>query len=198
MGAERREETEMSKRTRRNRKLRKQGNQSRARHEDGKPRNGESTLLWHYTTGQCFKDIVDDGFIRPATARTAEVERPIVWFSSNQEWEPTSTKICVPPVGEPWRLSKEELRVSGNGLVRFGVNRRMVRLDWTAMKRLSGMSRDTARELKVIGRRLGSKPEWWYGTFYPVQRSEWIAIDVLDEGQWVRVFRDGELMGRCA
>ena len=60
------------------------------------------------------------------------------------------------------------------------------------------MSRDTARELKVIGRRLGSKPEWWYGTFHPVQRSEWVAIDVLDEGQWVRVFRDGELAEQVA
>ncbi len=188
----------MSKRTQRNRKLRKRGKQSRARHEDRKLRNGENTLLWHYTTGQCFKDIVDDGVIRPSTARAAKGERPIVWFSSNQEWEPTSTKIFVAHNGETWRLSKEELRVTGNGLLRFGVTRRTARLDWTAMKRQSGMSRATARELKVIGRRMGSKPEWWYGTFYPVQRSEWVAIDVLDEGQWVRVFRDGELLERCA
>lgn len=188
----------MSKRTRRNRKLRTRGNQSRARHEDGKPRHGENTLLWHYTTWQCFENIVDDGVIRPTTAWIADEERPIVWFSSNQEWEPTSTKIYVPHDGEARRLSKEELRVRGNGLVRFGVNRRTARLDWTAMKRLSGMSRDTARELKVIGRRLGSKPEWWFGSFDPVPRSEWVAIDVLDEGRWVRVFRDGELVECCA
>jgi len=179
LGAQRREATEMSKRTGRNQKRRKRGNQSRARLEDGKPRHGVNTLLWHYTTGECFENIFDDGFIRPSTAWVAEDERPIVWFSSNQEWEPTSTKTFVPHYGQAWRLSKEELRVRDSGLVRFGVTRRTAELDWTAMKRLSGMSRDTARDLKVIGRRLGSKPEWWYGTFNPVQRFEWVAIDEL-------------------
>ena len=96
-------------------------------------RHGENTLLWHYTTGHHFKDIVDDGFIRPATSRHTAGERPIVWLSSNQKWEPTSTKIYVAHDGEAWRLSKEELRVSGNGLVRFGVTRRTAKLDWTAM-----------------------------------------------------------------
>ena len=142
--------------------------------------------------------IVNDGVIRPGTAMVAEEERPIVWFSANQEWEPTSTKIYRSHDGEAWRLSKEELRVSGNGLVRFGVTRRTARLDWTAMKRLSGMSRATARDFKVVGRRLGSKPEWWFGTFNPVQRSEWVVIDELYEGQWVRVLRNGGFVGRCA
>ena len=198
LGAKRREATEMSKRTQRNRKLRKRGKQSRAKQADDNPRHGKNTLLWHYTTMQCFEAIFDDGFIRPATAWVADEERPIVWFSSNQEWEPTSTKIYVPHDGEAWRLSKEELRVTGNGLVRFGVTRRTARLDWTAIRRLSGMSRDTARDLKVNGRRLGSKPESWFGSFDAVQHSEWVAIDVLEDGQWVRVFRDGELLGRCA
>jgi len=188
----------MGKRTQRNRKLRKRGKQSRAKHADDNPRQGENALLWHYTTGQCFESIVDDGVIRPATAWVRAGERPIVWFSSNQEWEPTSTKIYVPHYGEARRLSKEELRVTGNGLVRFGVTRRTAKLDWTAMKRLSGMSRATARDLKVVGRRLGSKPEWWFGSFDPVQRSDWVAVDVLDDGQWVRVLKDGELLERCA
>ena len=188
----------MNKRTRRNRKVRTRGNQSRARDENGKPRHGENSLAWHYTTGQHFKDIVDDGFIRPATSRHTAGERPIVWFSSNQEWEPTATKIFEAHDGRTWRMSKDKLRVRGNGLVRFGVTRRTAKLDWTAIKRFSGMSRGTARHLKVSGRRLGSKPEWWFGSFDPVQRSEWVAIDVLDEGRWVRVFREGELLGQCA
>lgn len=83
-------------------------------------------------------------------------------------------------------------------MVRFGVTRRTAKLDWTAIRRLSGMSRETARDLKVKGRRMGSKPEWWHGTFNPVHCSEWVAIDVLEDGQWVRAFEDGELVGRCA
>ena len=197
----------MSKRLRRNRELQRRRKQSHARHEDGKPRpadraamprHGENTLLWHYTTGQCSIGIMESGVILPATAKVPAGERPIVWFSSNQEWEPTSTKIFEAHDGRTWRMSKDELRVRGNGLVRFGVTRRTAKLDWTAIERFSGMSRDTARNLNVSGRRQGSKPEWWFGSFDPVQRPEWVAIDVLEEGQWVRVFGDGELVERCA
>ncbi len=197
----------MSKRSGRNRELQRRRKQSRARHEDGKqrpadraamPRHGEITLLWHYTTGQCSIGIMESGVILPATAKVSAGERPIVWFSSNQEWEPTSTKIFEAHDGRTWRMSKDELRVRGNGLVRFGVTRRTAKLDWTAIRRLSGMSRDTARHLKVIGRMLGSKPEWWYGAFDPVQQSEWVAVEVWSAGQWVRVFRDGEFVEQRA
>ncbi len=197
----------MSKRTQRSRERQRRHTQSRARRQDGKPgpansaampRHGESTLLWHYTTGQCSIGIIESGVIRVATEKVPASERPIVWFSSNQEWEPTSTKYIITPDGSSRSLSKDELEEGGNGLVRFGVTQRTAKLDWTAIKRLSGMSRSTARHLKVKGRRLGSQPEWWFGSFDSVQRSEWVAIDVLDEGQWVRVFRDGERVGRCA
>jgi len=158
----------------------------------------EKTIVWHYTTGQCSIGIIESGVIRPATDKVPAGERPIVWFSSNQEWEPTSTKYIMTPEGSSRRLSKDELEAGGNGLVRFGVTRRTAKLDWTAIKRLSGMSRSTARYLKVKGRRLGSQPEWWFGSFDPVQRSEWIAVEVWRAGQWVRAFHEGVAVGQCA
>ena len=51
-----------------------------------------TSLLWHYTTGTCFLQIVDDGMIRPATAFIAPGERPIVWFSAHPLWEPTACR----------------------------------------------------------------------------------------------------------
>ena len=114
----------MSKRAQRKRELQRRCARARARQRDGGPRPADrevippqcaETLLWHYTTGQGFIGVIDAGVIRPATARVAADERPIVWFSSNQEWEPTSTKIYVAHDGQARRLSKEELRVKATG-----------------------------------------------------------------------------------
>lgn len=75
-------------------------------------------IVWHYTTGEKFALILADGEIVPATEgldveQTAEFiaeleeiiatggakdvavpyrERPAVWFSKRQTWEPTATK----------------------------------------------------------------------------------------------------------
>ena len=141
---------------------------------------------------------MESGVILPATAKVPAGERPIVWFSSNQEWEPTSTKLYVTNKGSVRRLSKDELEKRGNGLVRFGVTRRTAKLDWTAIKRFSGMSPGTTRDLKVKGRRLGSKPESWFGSFDAVQRSEWVAVEVWNAGQWVRTFHEDVAVGQGA
>jgi len=47
-------------------------------------------LLWHYTKGVHLAKILADGFIRPATAFVDPGEKPIVWFSTDQHWEPTA------------------------------------------------------------------------------------------------------------
>jgi hypothetical protein len=49
----------------------------------GKPEN----LLWHYTIGYHLPEIIRTGAILPSIEFVPATERPVVWFSSNQEWE---------------------------------------------------------------------------------------------------------------
>jgi hypothetical protein len=52
-------------------------------------------LLWHYTVRPHILSILSDGVIKPATAFVSRRERPIVWFSSNQNWEQTANKSAA-------------------------------------------------------------------------------------------------------
>src|SRR6516162_6600312 len=48
-----------------------------------------STLRWHYTKHAHLPSILETRCIRPATLLIGKGERPIVWFSANQDFENT-------------------------------------------------------------------------------------------------------------
>src|SRR5580658_7140991 len=120
-----------------------------------------SAPKWHYTTGEKFKQIVADGFIRCATVNVPPNEKPIVWFSTNQEWEPTANKM-VYREGKPVRCTIEETEQRGEGLVRFGVAPETAPHDWSALKESSGMSGRMAQGMYQAAIEQGARPgDWW-------------------------------------
>jgi len=142
---------------------------------------------WHYTTGQKFTLIAQDGIIKPATIGVPRGERPIVWFSTHPMWEPTACKGMINETGKLVRLTMDQTREMGGGLVRFAVALQTAPHDWRALKELSGMSGRMAQHLYHEGIRQGARPGDWWGTFDPVPRSKWLAIQVYDSGEWVDV-----------
>lgn len=139
-------------------------------------------MIWHYTYDENFAQIREDGLIRAADAFIGKGEKPIVWFSKEQFWEPTVIK--------GWRLDDgtvEQLRMDGmmeNGtlLMRIGVDLETAPFSWSEMKSLSGMSTATASGLASRAKELGSNPSRWRGSFEPVPRSKWKAVEYLNPG----------------
>lgn len=142
---------------------------------------------WHYTTGENFISIVSDGVIRTATDGVPPGERPIVWFSTHPVWEPTACKGAMDENGRRFWLTMDQTREFGGGLVRFAVEAETAPHDWRALKELSGMPGWMAQHLYREGIRQGARPGDWWGTFEPVQRSKWIAVQVYQAGEWVDV-----------
>src|SRR5947207_2911795 len=134
--------------------------------------------LWHYTTEESLIRILASGEIRPATAGVPTDERPIVWFSSNQLWEPTSAKVLYSRT-----LNMAEMRMFV-GLARIGVSPDVVPYDWHALKRHGGMKSRMVKGLEKAALRLNARPEEWFGTFEPVPRARWIAVEIFPEGKW--------------
>jgi hypothetical protein len=52
--------------------------------------------IFHYTTGTRLKQIINSGVIRPTTAKIEPHEKPVAWFSTQDQWEPTATKVPIP------------------------------------------------------------------------------------------------------
>lgn len=149
---------------------------------------GSDTLIrWHYTTGDKFAQIVESGEIRPAKRGVPKGERPAVWFSINQEWEPTANKLSLKPDGTLVSLTKHQTFELANGLARIGVASETAPHDWAEFKQLSRVRSDMARSLYQAALQQGSKPSWWFVSFDSVPRSKWIAVEIWGGSRWERV-----------
>lgn len=143
------------------------------------------SMLWYYTTVQELGRIMEGGELRPAAIGRSKKEKPAVWFSANQEWEPAANMPWQGPDGSQLRLTKDQTYVLGGGLARIGVAPEVAPCDWKAFKQLSGISSKAAKELYNAATQAGSRPVQWFASFENVPRSKWLAVEVLEGTEWV-------------
>ena len=141
-------------------------------------------VYWHYTTMDRFHQIVESGHIRPATAGVPVGERPVVWFSTRQDWKPTASKLLVDSTGNSRRATKDECDQLSGGLVRIGVDGNAALCDWQSIRRRAPIARRAAKALEEAARFRGSDSSCWYGTFDIVPTSKWVFVEVLKGGNW--------------
>lgn len=141
-------------------------------------------LAWHYTTADRARQIIDSGFIRPATAGVPAHESPVVWFSLNQRYEPTAAKLFTPTAGgKPRIASMAQMVALCGGLARFGVPAAQL-LTPKELRLQANIQRDMWRLLVAAGRRQGADAELWRGALAPVPAANCI-VQVADARlQW--------------
>jgi hypothetical protein len=142
-------------------------------------------MPFHYTTGHNLLGILESGIIRPSTAFVERTERPCVWFSCRDTWEPVANKAWRNPDGTSVDLGKEGTRVRGGGLHRIGVAAEVAPHDWNAYLHLSGVKTRTAHSLIRAASARGSLFSDWRVTFDPVPSSQWSSIETEMDGVWV-------------
>ena len=145
-------------------------------------------IVWHYTVGEHLTKILTDGEIRPATTMVAVGEKPAVWFSLRDDWEPTANKLIQHPDGSVELGTKETTHENGGGLARIGVAPETAPHDWQAFKRLSGVKPKVASALYNAAIADGASPRDWRVSFSSVPISEWLAIEVWDGENWRPAF----------
>ncbi len=139
----------------------------------------KASLRWHYTTEAHIFAIIRSCSIEPAgntlrikTAvgrpKTLKLsKKPIVWFSSNQRSEKTASRF-----GRRFRI---------------GVSPETAPHDWPVLRRLGGITRRWTQMLCRTAEDVGANPNEWWGTFEPVPKSTWIAVQRFDGCKWVDV-----------
>jgi len=138
---------------------------------------------WHYTTGRCFRGIVETAAILTEDATTDIIIDGIpgaVWFSTRLDFEPTALKMdCT---------SIEEMVRRHEGLVRFGVplNAAFL-LTWEQFKQRCTCRKKILKSLERVAAKRGSNVKNFRASLEPVTWEQWAAVDVYDEGQWARV-----------
>jgi len=105
--------------------------------------------VYHYTTGLKLKQIINSGAIRPATAKIEPHEKPVAWFSTSPEWEPTATKVPIPGMAGQIMTAKSQ-----GGLARITVI-------FPQLPLIAGTKPSVCIGLLVAGLELGSDPDTW-------------------------------------
>ena len=141
-------------------------------------------VAWHYTIGKWFQDIARDGFIKPATELICEQERPVVWFSTNPEWEATVNKVWRNGNGTLIPLTKDQTAELGGGLVRIAVRRETAPVTWAVFKRESGIDPKKAKELERTALVRFADPREWRCSWVAIPSDKWIAVETWKDGRW--------------
>lgn len=139
--------------------------------------------VWHYAPWSRLGAIVASGHLRPSNAGGKVDEVPLLWFSANQEWEPTATKMVDLPNGRLYQMSfAEQQEVSG--CIRFGLPADDLRLiAWKRACSVADIGREERRGLERAGRKRGADPKHWFATVASVDVGE-LAFMVLLRGSW--------------
>lgn len=143
-------------------------------------------IAWHYTTGQKFLAIVESGCLKPTNIDVKPPEKPILWFSLNQQWENTANKAKLDANGEIKRLSMKETYELGGGLVRFGIKPNILYLG-DELRRKASMSASIWRALCKEGLKQNAKPSEWCGSISTISTDKLIIEVMRDDFAWERV-----------
>ena len=144
--------------------------------------------VFHYTTGLKLRSIINSGAIKPSTAHVPPNEKPVAWFSTSPEWEPTATKCSV--AGKPGQLITAKAQ---NGLVRITVPASVAPHTFQDLPTIAGTSPAGFMGLLLAGLELGADPGAWRFTptpvptalfreveFYDFATDRWLAVDLAE------------------
>jgi hypothetical protein len=144
--------------------------------------------IYHYTTGLKLRSIINSGSIKPTTAKIEPHEKPVAWFSTSPEWEPTATKVPIP--GRQGQLLTAKAQA---GLVRITVPGTCAPYLFSQLPLIACTSPQACIGLLLAGLELGADPRAWRFTptpvpvslfreveFYDFANDHWLAIDLAE------------------
>jgi hypothetical protein len=178
--------TTAPKRQRQNAQLHSSASLPKRRTRCVRKRYNAATLAWHYTTWDAYLRIVNCGLLLP-TPPGYGAKRPIVWFSLNQDWEPTSARIVHDERGKCIPSSKEATASLGGWLVRLGLPRKRL-IPWSALPTSAIIPPRMVRVFEYTGLQSGADPQLWMGCHDLVPIHELVA-EIFVGNRWHRFNR---------
>jgi hypothetical protein len=140
--------------------------------------------VFHYTTGLKLRSIINSGAIKPTTAKIEPHEKPVAWFSTQDQWEPTASKSAIPGL-----LGQIETAQAQGGLVRITVPGTCAPYVFPQLPLIAGTKPSVCIGLLIAGLELGSDPDTWRFTPTPVPTALFREVEFFDfaNNTWVAV-----------
>ena len=140
--------------------------------------------IFHYTTGLKLLSIINSGAIKPTMAKIESHETPVAWFSTQDQWEPTATKVSTPGMQGQIETAKAQ-----SGLVRITVPGSCAPYVFPQLPLIAGTKPSVCIGLLIAGLELGSDPDSWRFTPTPVPTALFREVELFDfaHDRWVAV-----------
>ena len=145
-------------------------------------------VIFHYTTGTRLKQIINSGAIKPTTAKIEPYEKPVAWFSTQDQWEPTATKVPIPGMAGQIATARAQ-----GGLARITVPGTCAPYAFPQLPLIASTKPSVCIGLLISGLKLGRDPDTWRFTptpvpvtlfreveFYDFANNKWLAIDLAE------------------
>jgi hypothetical protein len=140
--------------------------------------------VFHYTIFQRYQSIFNDREIRVATKYVPEGVKPVVWFTTNPEWEETANKMAVLDDGSRKILNRQAMWEMNIYPIRIEIDPKMVSLrSWNHYKKNSGEPKESITKLlKAAGE---SNPKQWLVSYENVPIRAIIGVSSWDGTKWL-------------
>jgi hypothetical protein len=145
--------------------------------------------FWHYSTGYSLMRMIADGYLlKPGSHGGLMLpgERPAVFFTRRQTWEPTATPAVVDARGRKRTLSVATWRDIDlvEGLCRIGVDAAHLPFSWADFVVTGGLNRAATRALEKSAKRQGSYVSDWRLTYDVLPMRTWTALELWNGREW--------------
>lgn len=139
-------------------------------------------IIWHYTLPLHLEKILKDQILKVSEAEKKFGIRPAIWFSKNQIWEPTASKMLS---SGKWMSMEEQSKKFG--LVRIGIEFNKNLISWGRYRYDAKINLSLYKTMQELGIEKGAKPTDWYCSFKNIASSEWVEIQEYISGNWVSI-----------
>jgi hypothetical protein len=113
--------------------------------------------------------------------------KPVLWFSTNPEWERTVFCDDAPSLQQA-HLFTRHFTVSG--LIRIVCNDAVAPHDWHRLKRIACISAGGAKRLVRSAERVYARPDQWRATLAVVPMTDFLDIESWNGAAWVTMLGD--------
>lgn len=140
------------------------------------------TKFYHYTPAFRIPEMLESEEIKPAVIGLGKNEKPVTWISSNPFWENTATKMMNTEKGLIQLTFNQQVQYFGCARIEVKPNNL---IPWKSLKHQAKIDKKKAAFLVENGKIMGGKPEEWHGSLSPINISDWIKIEIYENGKWV-------------
>lgn len=149
-------------------------------------------IVWHYTRSEYLPMIEDAGELRPKSELEFAKDKqrlkdtyissvPLIWFSSNQHWEHSTSQL----IG--WRYQNWQELALKHSAIRYGIASSDKRLlDWNQTCEITGSNREERRQRKKLitqARKAGSNPSLWFSSPVAIPLQD-LRFEMFIYGGW--------------